>query len=1303
MHKFIFSVMLTATIFAGQIFALVIRIPQDYPTIQQGIDAANAGDVVLVAPGTYPEEITMKAGVVITGAGEDLSVIDGGGDAGDVVSAIGNDITSTAKLQGFTITGASNSGGMPGGAGVFCNSGAAPEVSNNRVEGNDQGIVMWNQSSAFLHNNVVIDNVYTGIGISSAAIIVNNTVANNSTGMYDSGGYRPTIMNNIVTGNSSRGIGCINNSVPTDLSYNDVWGNGQNYYNCSAGPGSISEDPLYVDEPGGDFHLQGSSPCIDSGNPLPQYNDPDGSRNDMGAYGGPGAAVNFPLVTLTIPAQNQLNVAYDIDASAFFNIDMDSSTFTSSSCIFHGHQTGIHTGTVTYDSAVRMVNIVPNQNFKCGEFLTVVLTREILSVAGDSLKGFVWQFITEVDSGSGLFSSPASYASGANPYPVITGDFNSDGNLDLTTANANSDNVSVLMGNGDGTFNTAVNYGVGATPYGLISNDFNEDGNLDLATANRSSDNVSVLLGNGDGTFGTASNYPAGMQPNALCSGDFNADGNFDLVATNSGSQAVSILTGNGDGSFNMPTGFSVGNTPYAVCTGDFNGDGNCDLAAANYGSNNISILLGDGLGSFDPANNYSVSSNPTSICVSDFNEDGDFDLAVANSGSNSVSRLLGNGDGSFGPPANYAVGNTPYSIGTSDVDGDGSFDLAVSNSVSNTISILVGNGNGTFNSAVSYSAGSDPRGIVAGDFDNDFDIDLSTANASVDSVSILLNEAALRIVATDPSQNQLDVLKSTDVSATFSIDVDSATVNDSTFLVLGAQSGRHSGGLVYNSGTLTATLDPSLDFIDGEEVSVILTKEIQSMIGVYLRGFVWNYTAEITTPSDGTFQNPLNFPTGSQPRGMYVGDFDADTDIDIAVTSNQGVISVLLNNGDGTFQAPVNYAVSQEPIAVFGTDLDEDNDIDLAVVNNRPGSANLDILKNAGNGTFTRTATYTLSIMGNSLYGSDFDTDGDIDLVLSSYWGSNNNVDIMFNNGDGTFIGPYIYSAGTWAHGVTAKDVDNDGDIDLAVASSGNDNVSILLNDGDGDFSDLANYAVGDYPNSVYGNDFNGDGYVDLATANSSGDDITVILNNGDGTYASPTSYATGNNTRYLHGGDFDGDGDIDLAASINGADTVAVILNNGNGTFDSLSTYQVLNSPWGIQAADYDLDGDLDIACCNYNSNNVTVLYNSGVGIEESRQYGITTFLRIYPNPSRNQVNIRYCIGWDAKYIPTSGTLKIYDASGRLVRSFSLSTSKLSSPASISWNGADEMGKKVSNGVYFCQLRTADFTITRQIVLIR
>jgi hypothetical protein len=49
---------------------------------------------------------------------------------------------------------------------------------------------------------------------------------------------------------------------------------------------NISGDPTFENPRSGNFRLRWGSPCINSGNPDPVFNDPDGSRNDMGAYGG---------------------------------------------------------------------------------------------------------------------------------------------------------------------------------------------------------------------------------------------------------------------------------------------------------------------------------------------------------------------------------------------------------------------------------------------------------------------------------------------------------------------------------------------------------------------------------------------------------------------------------------------------------------------------------------------------------------------------------------------------------------------------------------------------------------------------------------------------------------------------------------------------------------------------------------------------------------------------------------------------------------------------------------------------------
>ena len=58
--------------------------------------------------------------------------------------------------------------------------------------------------------------------------------------------------------------------------------------------GNLFIDPLFIAPEIGDFHLASMSSCIDAGKVGAAYQDPDGTRNDMGVYGGSGAANWWP-------------------------------------------------------------------------------------------------------------------------------------------------------------------------------------------------------------------------------------------------------------------------------------------------------------------------------------------------------------------------------------------------------------------------------------------------------------------------------------------------------------------------------------------------------------------------------------------------------------------------------------------------------------------------------------------------------------------------------------------------------------------------------------------------------------------------------------------------------------------------------------------------------------------------------------------------------------------------------------------------------------------------------------------------
>ena len=78
---------------------------------------------------------------------------------------------------------------------------------------------------------------------------------------------------------------------------------------------------------------------------------------------------------------------------------------------------------------------------------------------------------------------------------------NADGMPDLIDANFGDNTVGVLLGNGDGSFQSQTTFATGANPYSVVSSDINVDGIPDLVASNFSSSNVSLLLGNSNGNF----------------------------------------------------------------------------------------------------------------------------------------------------------------------------------------------------------------------------------------------------------------------------------------------------------------------------------------------------------------------------------------------------------------------------------------------------------------------------------------------------------------------------------------------------------------------------------------------------------------------------------------------------------------------------------------------------------------------------------------------------------------------------------------------------------------------------------
>ncbi len=227
------------------------------------------------------------------------------------------------------------------------------------------------QNNAITNNNIGVSCNLScsaeggGIYYSGTGTIRNNNVyrnqGSNGSGISLSGS--PLVFNNLIiqNGGPPGAVGGISVSGNPIVDYNNVWGNiGIDYSGVVPGPHDISEDPIFVDALGGDFHLMTASPAINAGHPsnfpLTDFEGdprPLGVASDMGIdeYDGLWVGVLDPATDITLGEvfsyhlriENNSTFTYtDVtlsdalpDDASFLNYEADSIT-----CLHDGNSWG---------------------------------------------------------------------------------------------------------------------------------------------------------------------------------------------------------------------------------------------------------------------------------------------------------------------------------------------------------------------------------------------------------------------------------------------------------------------------------------------------------------------------------------------------------------------------------------------------------------------------------------------------------------------------------------------------------------------------------------------------------------------------------------------------------------------------------------------------------------------------------------------------------------------------------------------------------------------------------------------------
>lgn len=274
--------------------------------------------------------------------------------------------------------------------------------------------------------------------------------------------------------------------------------------------------------------------------------------------------------------------------------------------------------------------------------------------------------------------------------------------------------------------------------------------------------------------------------------------------------------------------------------------------------------------------------------------------------------------------------------------------------------------------------------------------------------------------------------------------------------------------------------------------------------------------------------------------------------------------------------------------------DYDNDGFPDLAMTSEHPVEANVVLLRNKRDGSFsnvTAAAGVSSNSQASGAMWGDYNDDGYLDLFVATIEPPNilfrNNADGGFNDVSDSALPQQLVSvtSAAWA------DVDRDLDLDLFVTTGAGERNMVFRQTTPGNF--VHDFFDGEFDSRDCAfADYDLDGYPDLYVGNYDGPNL-LYHNNGDGAF---TQITTGfiveddEQTTSVNWGDFDGDGDFDMAVTNDGDGERTQLYTRDSNGFGKRSPDFALflqgeskGGAWG----DYDNDGDLDFFVANVGQN--------------------------------------------------------------------------------------------------------------------
>jgi hypothetical protein len=301
--------------------------------------------------------------------------------------------------------------------------------------------------------------------------------------------------------------------------------------------------------------------------------------------------------------------------------------------------------------------------------------------------------------------------------------------------------------------------------------------------------------------------------------------------------------------------------------------------------------------------------------------------------------------------------------------------------------------------------------------------------------------------------------------------------------------------------------------------------------------------------------------------------------------------------------------------LSVYATDIDGDGDMD--VLSASFGDDNIAWYENTdGQGSFGPQQIITINADGAfSVYATDIDGDGDMDVLSASF--EDDNIAWYENtDGQGSFGAQQIITTNTIeARSVYAADIDGDGDMDVLSTSVLDDKIAWYENtNGQGSFGAqqiITTNADGAY--SVYAADIDGDGDMDVLSASEFDDKIAWYENtDGQGNFGAQQIITTNADVAAsVYAADIDGDGDMDVLSASQLDNKIAWYENtDGQGSFGAQQIITTnADAAVSVYATDIDGDGDMDVLSASQLDNKIAWYENTNGQGSFGAQQIITT----------------------------------------------------------------------------------------------